>query len=161
VRRVTKQERISTLMKNRRTLMHADGPEFGMVVHGRHRIAPPGTALMRAPMSQSACISVHLFFICVEILSCFAACRIVPARGEARRGKTSGFGSLDRHKAAKGPFVTTSAFSPAARETAEFLSKRIVLIDGAQLTVLMIRHNVGCHVEDTLHIKKIDEDFFE
>jgi restriction system protein len=71
------------------------------------------------------------------------------------------FGSLDRHKASKGLFVTTSSFSPSARETAEFLSKRIVLIDGEQLTKLMIRHNVGCRVEDTLYIKKIDEDFFE
>jgi len=71
------------------------------------------------------------------------------------------FGSLDRHKAAKGLFVTTSTFSPSAKETAEFLSKRIVLIDGGQLTALMIRHNVGCRIEDTLHIKKIDEDFFE
>jgi len=71
------------------------------------------------------------------------------------------FGSLDRHKATKGLFVTTSIFSPAAIETAQFLSKRIVLIDGEQLTKLMIRHNVGCRVEDTLQIKKIDEDFFE
>jgi restriction system protein len=71
------------------------------------------------------------------------------------------FGSLDRHKAAKGLFVTTSSFSSTARETAEFLSKRIVLIDGAQLTILMIRHNIGCRTEQTLHIKKIDEDFFE
>ena len=71
------------------------------------------------------------------------------------------FGSLDRHKATKGLFVTTSTFSPSARETAEFLSKRIVLIDGDQLTRLMIRHNVGCRIEDTLHIKRIDEDFFE
>jgi restriction system protein len=71
------------------------------------------------------------------------------------------FGSLDRHKAAKGLFVTTSTFSTSARETAEFLSKRIVLIDGTQLTALMIRYNVGCRVEETLHIKKIDEDFFE
>jgi restriction system protein len=71
------------------------------------------------------------------------------------------FGSLDRHKATKGLFVTTSAFSSSARETADFLSKRIVLIDGAQLTRLMIRHNVGCRIEDTLYIKKVDEDFFE
>ena len=63
------------------------------------------------------------------------------------------FGSLDRHKATKGLFVTTSIFSPAATETAQFLSKRIVLIDGEQLTKLMIRHNVGCRVEDTLQIK--------
>jgi restriction system protein len=71
------------------------------------------------------------------------------------------FGSLDRHKATKGLFVTTSIFSPSAIETAQYLSKRIVLIDGEQLAKLMIRHNVGCRVEDTLQIRKIDEDFFE
>lgn len=71
------------------------------------------------------------------------------------------FGSLDRQKATKGLFVTTSTFSAAAKETAEFLSKRIVLIDGEQLTKLMIRYDVGCRIEETLHIKKIDEDFFE
>jgi restriction system protein len=71
------------------------------------------------------------------------------------------FGSLDRHKAAKGLFVTTSTFSTSARETAEFLSKRIVLIDGDQLTKLMIRYNVGCRIEESLDIKKIDEEFFE
>jgi len=71
------------------------------------------------------------------------------------------FGSLDRHKATKGLFVTTSTFSPAAQETAAFLSKRIVLIDGDQLATLMIRHNVGCRIEDTLYIKKVDEEFFE
>jgi restriction system protein len=36
------------------------------------------------------------------------------------------FGSLDRHKATKGLFVTTSTFSASATETAEHLSKRIV-----------------------------------
>ena len=71
------------------------------------------------------------------------------------------FGSLDRHKATKGLFVTTSAFSGAARETAEFLSKRIVLIGGDQLASLMVLHNVGCRIEETLHIKRIDEEFFE
>lgn len=71
------------------------------------------------------------------------------------------FGSLDRHRAAKGLFVTTSTFSASARETAEHLSKRIVLIDGDQLARLMIHHNVGCRIEETLHIKKIDEEFFE
>jgi restriction system protein len=71
------------------------------------------------------------------------------------------FGSLDRHKAAKGLFVTTSGFTSSARETADYLSKRIVLIDGEQLTRLMIRHNVGCRIEEVLHVKKVDEDFFE
>jgi restriction system protein len=71
------------------------------------------------------------------------------------------FGSLDRFKASKGLFVTTSSFSPSAKETAEMLSKRIVLIDGIQLARLMIRHGVGCRVEETLYIKKVDEEFFE
>jgi restriction system protein len=71
------------------------------------------------------------------------------------------FGSLDRFKAAKGLFVTASSFTASARETAGMLSKRIVLVDGGQLTRLMIRHNIGCRVEETLEIKKIDEEFFE
>jgi restriction system protein len=54
------------------------------------------------------------------------------------------FGSLDRHKARKGLFVTTSSFSPVAQETAEYLSKRIVFVDGRQLARLMIRFDVGC-----------------
>src|SRR5271166_239248 len=71
------------------------------------------------------------------------------------------FGSLDRHKATKGLFVTTSTFSASAKETADLLSKRIVLIDGEHLARLMIRYNVGCRIEEVLHIKKVDEDFFE
>jgi len=54
------------------------------------------------------------------------------------------FGNLDRYKATEGLFVTASTFSSSARQTAEQLSKRIVLIDGDQLTRLMIRHGVGC-----------------
>lgn len=71
------------------------------------------------------------------------------------------FGSLDRFKAAKGIFVTTSSFSPSAKETADLLSKRIVLIDGRQLAKLMIRYNVGCRVEETIQLKKVDEEYFE
>ncbi len=71
------------------------------------------------------------------------------------------FGSLDRHRASKGLFVTTSSFTVSARETAEQLSKRMVLVDGEMLARMMIAHDVGCRVEDTLHIKKLDEDFFE
>jgi restriction system protein len=70
-------------------------------------------------------------------------------------------GSLDLHKAAKGVFVTTSNYTKAARETADRLGKRIVLIDGEQLARLMIRHNVGCRIEEVFHVKKMDEDFFE
>lgn len=71
------------------------------------------------------------------------------------------FGSLDRFKASKGLFVTASTYTASARETASALSKRIVLIDGASLTRLMVRHRVGCRAVETLDIKEIDEEFFE
>jgi restriction system protein len=71
------------------------------------------------------------------------------------------FGSLDRFKATKGLFVTTSTFSPSAKETADLLSKRIVLVDGPLLTRLMIRFDIGCRVEETIQIKRVDEEFFE
>jgi restriction system protein len=71
------------------------------------------------------------------------------------------FGALDQFKAGKGLFVTTSSFTASAVKTAEGLSKRIVLVDGTQLTKLMIRFGVGCRIEETLHVKKIDQEFFE
>jgi restriction system protein len=71
------------------------------------------------------------------------------------------FGSLNLQKATKGLFVTTSTFSEAAQQTASSLGSRIVLVDGRQFAQLMIRYNVGCRVEETLHLKKLDEDFFE
>ena len=69
-------------------------------------------------------------------------------------------GSLGAAKANKGVFVTTSSFSQPARDFAELHPCKIVLIDGEKLTELMIRFNVGTRIEDTLYIKRIDEDFF-
>ena len=69
-------------------------------------------------------------------------------------------GSLGAAKANKGVFVTTSYFTHPARSCAERHPSRIVLIDGEQLATLMIRHNVGVWIEESLYLKKVDEDFF-
>lgn len=69
-------------------------------------------------------------------------------------------GSLGAAKASKGVFVTTSTFTRPAYDFAERHPFKMVLIDGKQLTALMIRHNVGVRTAETLHVKKIDEDFF-
>ena len=69
-------------------------------------------------------------------------------------------GSLGANKATKGVFVTTAYFTKPAIEFAERTPHKIVLIDGVELTRLMIRHSVGIRVAETLHIKKTDEDFF-
>jgi restriction system protein len=69
-------------------------------------------------------------------------------------------GSLGAVKANKGVFVTTSYFTKPATDFAERHPLKMVLIDGKQLTSLMLRHNVGVRVAETLHLKKLDEDFF-
>ena len=69
-------------------------------------------------------------------------------------------GSLGAAKASKGVFVTTSFFTRPAQEFAERHPFKMVLIDGPQLAALMIRHNVGVRTTETLHVKKLDEDFF-
>ena len=71
------------------------------------------------------------------------------------------FGAITQRKAQKGLFITTSSFSKSAQETAKLLDKRIVLIDGDRLANLMIHYNVGCRVVDTLHLREVDEVFFE
>ena len=69
-------------------------------------------------------------------------------------------GALDGEGVQKGVFIITSHFSPAAKNYALKSSKRIILIDGKQLTQLMIEHNVGVSVEKTYEIKRIDSDYF-
>jgi len=71
------------------------------------------------------------------------------------------FGALSLKKASKGIFVTTSSFSPSAIQTARDRGSRIVLIDGIDLARLLIRYNIGCRDEEVIHLKKIDEGFFE
>ena len=70
-------------------------------------------------------------------------------------------GALDMCRAVKGVFVTTSTFTADAKNTVKKASKNIVLIDGAQLTQLMIKYSVGCKAKEIISIQKIDEDFFE
>lgn len=71
------------------------------------------------------------------------------------------FGALNLKKAQKGIFITTSDFTPSAKETAQNLGTRIVLINGTELAKLMLRYNIGSRDEQVLHLKKIDEEFFD
>ncbi len=70
-------------------------------------------------------------------------------------------GSLDEVKARKGVMISTSTFSQDARRFVDRIDKKIVLIDGEQLTQLMIEYNVGVAIEETYVIKKVDIDYFE
>lgn len=69
-------------------------------------------------------------------------------------------GTLDAHHAAKGVFLTTSHFSPAAVEFCQHVSRRVVLVDGGKFAELMIRYNIGVQVRQSYQIKRIDPDYF-
>jgi restriction system protein len=69
-------------------------------------------------------------------------------------------GSLDGRRARKGVMITTSQFTPEAREYVEMIEKKIVLIDGEQLSDLMIEHDIGVSDVATYRIKRIDLDYF-
>jgi len=69
------------------------------------------------------------------------------------------YGALSRVHADRGVFITTSHFSSSAITTAKNFS--IVLIDGIQLTNLMLQYHVGVQVKKSLDLFEIDEDFFE
>lgn len=58
-------------------------------------------------------------------------------------------------------FITISTFTKEAIEYAKNINnKKIVLIDGNQLSKLMIDFNVGVSLETVYEIKKIDSDYF-
>ena len=77
------------------------------------------------------------------------------------RPDVQGFvGALQGARAAKGVFITTSRFTPEAVVYAESVAARVVLVDGRQLSELMLTHGVGVDVRETLHLKRVDEDYF-
>ena len=71
-------------------------------------------------------------------------------------------GAVTGKKATRGVFITTSRFTPAARTFVEGIPQpRIILIDGEELTQLMIDAGVGVAIEKEIKIYRIDENFFE
>jgi len=70
-------------------------------------------------------------------------------------------GALAGQGAKKGIFITTSHFTKEALEYTPRNETKIVLIDGEELTQLMIDYNLGCTTQQTYELKKIDSDYFE
>lgn len=70
-------------------------------------------------------------------------------------------GSLLSKKARKGVFITTSSFPQSAYEYVNSIDPTIILIDGMQLTKMMIEYNVAVAKSKVYEIKRIDNDYFE
>ncbi len=69
-------------------------------------------------------------------------------------------GALDGQRSKKGVFITTSDFTKEARNYANSIEKKIVLIDGLWLAKLMIEFNVGVVSEGSYEVKRLDSDYF-
>jgi restriction system protein len=69
-------------------------------------------------------------------------------------------GALHGRKASKGVFITTSGFSKPAKEYAQSIQDKIILIDGGELADLMIDHGLGVSTVASYEIRKIDSDYF-
>ena len=78
------------------------------------------------------------------------------------RPEVQGFvGALHGNQANQGVFITTGRFSSGARQFADAIATRVVLVDGPRLARLMIKYRVGVQVRQTYDIVELDEDFFE
>lgn len=70
-------------------------------------------------------------------------------------------GALSQKKANKGIFITTSDFTASAHQACAEMGTKIVLINGRQLSRLMVDYGIGCRNEQVLTVREIDEGFFE
>jgi restriction system protein len=70
-------------------------------------------------------------------------------------------GALQGQKAHKGIFITTSTFTREAKEYAQHLETKLILIDGQQLAGFMVEYNVGVLSSGCYEVKKLDLDYFE
>jgi restriction system protein len=70
-------------------------------------------------------------------------------------------GSLLSKKARKGVFITTSNFPQSAYDYVRSIDPTIILVDGEQLTRMMIEYNVAVSKSKVFEIKRIDNDYFE
>jgi restriction system protein len=69
-------------------------------------------------------------------------------------------GALETKKASKGIFVTTGSFSSFARSSIQSISHRVRLINGNELSEMMVRHNIGVVPSQSFVFKKLDRSYF-
>lgn len=70
-------------------------------------------------------------------------------------------GALQGQRARKGVFITTSTFTPDAKDYASRIDNKVVLIDGPSLVSYMIDFDLGVSSIALYSIKRIDSDYFE
>jgi restriction system protein len=84
------------------------------------------------------------------------------SQGPVGRKEVQAFvGALYGQGASKGVFITTSQFTKEAVDYARNTPNiKLSLVDGEQLAVLMIEHDLGVSVEKRYDVKRVDSDYF-
>jgi restriction system protein len=70
-------------------------------------------------------------------------------------------GALQGQRAKKGVFITTSSYTSEAIEYAARIDTKVVLLDGIQLSNLMIDFELGVSRLATFTVKRLDSDYFD
>lgn len=70
-------------------------------------------------------------------------------------------GALHGKRARKGVFITTSSFTPDALAYVANIDPKVVLIDGRNLTELMIDNGLGVTTLASYELKRVDMDYFD
>lgn len=70
-------------------------------------------------------------------------------------------GALQGQRARKGVFITTSSYTSDAVDYASRIDTKVVLIDGKNLSALMIDFDVGVSASASYVVKRVDSDYFE
>ena len=87
--------------------------------------------------------------------------KYTPGNSTVGRPEVQAFvGSLVGRGAQKGVFITASSFAQTARQYAGAVPPKVILIDGDQLTTLMIRYGVAVRTSRTVDLKRVDLDYF-
>jgi restriction system protein len=87
--------------------------------------------------------------------------RYDPARKIDRKTVQAFIGSLAGQGVSKGVFITLSSFQESAEEfVMRGANTKVVLIDGAKLIELMMRHRIGVRIERQVEVLDIDQNYF-
>ena len=71
------------------------------------------------------------------------------------------FGALHGQRATKGVSITTSFLTRGARDFANDVTPRVILVDGRELAGFMIDYGVGVTPTDTYTLVRLDSDYFD
>ncbi len=70
-------------------------------------------------------------------------------------------GGLTKRHATRGVVITPSGFTKDAKDYVRSLPQNIILVDGQQLSSLMIEYNVGVAPDKTYTLKRLNSSYFE